>query len=213
LTIDRAAVGTRKPHQKEFIRRAATRLIERRGYHATAIGDIAKETGLNKATVYHYYAAKSEILCDIYQSGIDAILERLAAQPQDQGPLQALRTTVRDIVAVNAEDPSRSAVYYQERPFMEEIIGSQDYAAFRVKERQFARHVVEVIEAGVGSGDFAPIDAQAAAFTVIETTGHTHRWYRGGSGSTLEHTIEVVSQVLLSGLVTRERPTLPAADG
>src|SRR5690349_9771722 len=49
----------------------ATKLFAARGYHGTRMDDVADAVGLNKATVYHYYASKSLILYDIYKGAAD----------------------------------------------------------------------------------------------------------------------------------------------
>ena len=48
----------------------ATKLFAARGYHGTRMDDVADAVGLNKATVYHYYASKSLILYDIYKGAL-----------------------------------------------------------------------------------------------------------------------------------------------
>ena len=51
----------------------AAKLFAARGYHGTRMDDVADAVGLNKATVYHYYASKSLILWDIYKRTADFI--------------------------------------------------------------------------------------------------------------------------------------------
>lgn len=51
--------------RRDALLRAATTLFAAGGYHGTRIDDVALAVGLNKATVYHYYASKSAILFDI----------------------------------------------------------------------------------------------------------------------------------------------------
>ena len=53
--------------RREELLAVATKLFAARGYHGTRMDDVADVVGLNKATVYHYYASKSLILFDIYR--------------------------------------------------------------------------------------------------------------------------------------------------
>ena len=53
--------------RREELLAVATKLFAARGYHGTRMDDVADVIGLNKATVYHYYASKSLILFDIYR--------------------------------------------------------------------------------------------------------------------------------------------------
>ena len=59
----------------------ATKLFAARGYHGTRMDDVAEAVGLNKATVYHYYASKSLILYDIYKGAADFTVDALHDDP------------------------------------------------------------------------------------------------------------------------------------
>src|SRR5947209_6400608 len=50
------ALGQRR---RDDIMRIATELFAARGYDGTRMDDLADAVGLNKATLYHYYASKS----------------------------------------------------------------------------------------------------------------------------------------------------------
>ena len=195
------AVGSRKPHRKGKISSIATALFERQGYHATTMDDIASATGLNKATVYHYYSSKQEILYDIYASGIDAILDRFAAQPGGLSPSEVVAASVTDVINVMAENISRTAVYYQERPFIARWFAPEVYAQVRMKEASYRQHVQEAVEAGIRIGVFRDVDARAAALTILGAAGQTYQWYRPGGSLSIDEAAHTVRTVLLPGLL------------
>ena len=64
--------------RREELLAVATKLFAARGYHGTRMDDVADVIGLNKATVYHYYASKSLILFDIYRQAADGTLAAVA---------------------------------------------------------------------------------------------------------------------------------------
>lgn len=66
---------------REELLAVATKLFAARGYHGTRMDDVADVVGLNKATVYHYYASKSLILYDIYQRAADNTLAAVHDDP------------------------------------------------------------------------------------------------------------------------------------
>ena len=41
---------------------AALKLLTRRGYRRVSLDDVAESAGVSKATVYHYFANKNELL-------------------------------------------------------------------------------------------------------------------------------------------------------
>ena len=56
---------TKKEQTKEKIRAAAYKCVARYGFEKTTLDDIAKEVGLNKASLYYYYKNKEDIFLEI----------------------------------------------------------------------------------------------------------------------------------------------------
>jgi AcrR family transcriptional regulator len=193
-------VGSRKPQQRVMIRQVATRLFQKQGYHATTMDDIAAATSLNKATVYHYYSNKHQLLFDIYSSGIDAILDRFATHDESMPATETIDRIVHDVVEAMAEDQSRTAVYYQERPFIGQWFPADDYAELRAKESVYGKHVQQAIQRGIGDGTFKDIDARAAALTLLSAVGQTYSWYRPASGPSVAEIGDLLSTLFLDGL-------------
>jgi len=54
--------------RRELIRMTAAKLFAQRGYMQATIGDIAKELGVSKPTLYHYFSNKDAIMLAIFQS-------------------------------------------------------------------------------------------------------------------------------------------------
>jgi AcrR family transcriptional regulator len=193
-------VGSRKPQQRVMIRQVATRLFQKQGYHATTMDDIAAAANLNKATVYHYYSNKHQLLFDIYSSGIDAILDRFAAHDESAPAAETIDRIVHDVVEAMAEDQSRTAVYYQERPFIERWFSADHFAQLRAKESAYGKHVQRAIQRGISDGTFKDIDARAAALTLLSAAGQTYSWYRPASGPSVAETGDLLSTLFLDGL-------------
>jgi TetR/AcrR family transcriptional regulator, cholesterol catabolism regulator len=202
-------VGSRKPHQRVMIRQVATRLFQKQGYHATTMDDIAAATNLNKATVYHYYSNKHQLLFDIYSSGIDAILDRFATHDESAPAAAAIDRIVHDVVEAMAEDQSRTAVYYQERPFIERWFPAEGYAELRSKETAYGRHVQRTIQRGINDGTFKDVDARAAALALLSAAGQTYSWYRPTSGLSVRQIGDLLATLFLGGLIREPQPAAP----
>ena len=63
----------------DSILQSATRLFVRQGYHATSMREIAAETGLSVAGIYHHYVSKQKILKALMDVTMTEIRWRLAA--------------------------------------------------------------------------------------------------------------------------------------
>jgi AcrR family transcriptional regulator len=61
---------------------AALRLFVEKGYHATTIGEIAKEAGVAMGLMYHYFESKEVLLTSIMEEHLDDLINS-AAEKQD----------------------------------------------------------------------------------------------------------------------------------
>jgi TetR/AcrR family transcriptional repressor of nem operon len=77
-------MAQRSSDARKRIVQAALALFAARGYHSAGIADILKESGVNRATLYHYFPTKKEL-------GFAAIDEQLRLLVE-QGAARHLRT-------------------------------------------------------------------------------------------------------------------------
>ena len=63
--------------KKEIILRAATRAFAEKGFAAVGIREIAREAGLNSATLYHYFENKEGIYSAVLERTFDQLVEIL----------------------------------------------------------------------------------------------------------------------------------------
>jgi AcrR family transcriptional regulator len=61
--------------QREAILTSAAELFALRGYHGTSMNDVADACRLSKATLYHYYVDKSELLGNIAERHVSALVQ------------------------------------------------------------------------------------------------------------------------------------------
>ena len=147
----------------------ATKLFAARGYHGTRMDDVADAVGLNKATVYHYYASKSLILYDIYKGAADFTVAALHDDPSASARETIYHFTRRLLVGI-AGDLERAAVYFQEGPYITEWFTEEQVDYIREKETQVYEHVRDVIDRGIASGEFYECDSHVLALGYIGMT-------------------------------------------
>jgi Transcriptional regulator len=73
----------------EELLETALQLFRQKGYHATSMQDIADGMGLRKASLYHYIAAKEDLLVAIYRRTIAEHTERISAISAGPAPLRS----------------------------------------------------------------------------------------------------------------------------
>jgi TetR/AcrR family transcriptional regulator, biofilm operon repressor len=75
---------TKKELTKEKIQQAAYKCVARFGFEKTTLEDIAKEVGLNKASLYYYYKNKEEIFLDVTTTETAQFVEKLKMTTLEQ---------------------------------------------------------------------------------------------------------------------------------
>jgi AcrR family transcriptional regulator len=191
------------PSRREELLAVATKLFAARGYHGTRMDDVADVVGLNKATVYHYYASKSLILYDIYQQAAERTLDAVHDDPAMSAREALYQYTVRLLnnIAVN---PEGAAVYFQEQPYISEWLTEEQVAEIREKETQVYEHVHGLIDRGIASGEFYDCDSHVLALGYIGMTLGSYRWLRPHGRRTAQEIAVEFSTALLRGLIRDE---------
>ncbi|EHI14049.1 TetR family transcriptional regulator [Mycolicibacterium thermoresistibile ATCC 19527] len=190
--------------RREELLAVATRLFAARGYHGTRMDDVADAIGLNKATVYHYYASKSLILYDIYRRAADSTVAALHDDPNASAREMIYEFTRRLLVGI-AGDIERAAVYFQEAPYITEWFTEEQVAYIRESEAKVYEHVRDVIDRGIASGEFYECDSHVLALGYIGMTLGSYRWLRPDGRRTAEEIAEEFSTALLRGLIRDEK--------
>lgn len=182
----------------------ATKLFAARGYHGTRMDDVAEAVGLNKATVYHYYASKALILFDIYQQAAVRTLAAVHDDPSWTAREALYQYTVRLLTQI-AANPEGAAVYFQEQPYITEWFSDEQVATVREQEVKVYEHVHGLIDRGIASGEFYPCDSHVLALGYIGMTLSSYRWLRPSGRRSASEIAAEFSTALLRGLIRDEK--------
>ncbi|MUL47495.1 TetR/AcrR family transcriptional regulator [Mycobacterium sp. CBMA293] len=195
--------GSNGSSRREELLAVAAKLFAARGYHGTRMDDVADAVGLNKATVYHYYASKSLILWDIYKSTADFTVDALHDDPTASARETIFNFTRRLLTGI-ATDLESAAVYFQEGPYITEWFTEEQVAYIRKAETTVYEHVRDVIDRGIASGEFNECDSHVLALGYIGMTLGAYRWLRPHGRRTASEIAVEFSTALLRGLIRDE---------
>jgi len=138
------------------------------------MAEIARRSGLQQSSVYHYFGNKEQVLGAIVAEANRAPLELVkriradGATPvvqlyriirADVAALCALPYDLNELHRVAARDPKTFARYWKER---EQLHGA----------------VAEVVSEGVDAGELREVDPRLAALTVMSNDEATQNWMR-----------------------------------
>jgi AcrR family transcriptional regulator len=183
----------------ESILRAATRLFIERGFDGTSMYEIADELGVTRTAIYYYYKNKEEILVALTDkiTRVAAQLAGEAAQHVDLSPIEALRAVVDRHVRLIIDHGEEFRVVERN----EERLPPKRRAAATEYRRGVLANFSAVIERGIKSGDFRPVDARVAALAIIGMCNWTAWWYRPGGRKSRDEIAELISDFALHGLM------------
>src|SRR5438132_1860975 len=70
-------VARRRDRRKAEIMRVTLRILSTSGYQGTSLEEVAERTDIAKATIYHYFAGKDELVAAALESLTTDVLDRL----------------------------------------------------------------------------------------------------------------------------------------
>jgi AcrR family transcriptional regulator len=85
----------KKARTRATIQREALRLFRENGYYATTVDQIIEAAEVSQSTFFRYFRTKEDVLLN---GDFDrALVDALAKQPPDLGPIAAMRATFREV--------------------------------------------------------------------------------------------------------------------
>jgi TetR/AcrR family transcriptional regulator, cholesterol catabolism regulator len=194
----------------EEVYAAALRLFREKGYHATSMQDIAGVVGLYKGSLYHYIGGKEELLVQVFERGMGALLEeveRIAAEPE-LAPSVQVRQLIRAHVEAVANNLDALTVYLHEW----RALAGESLNRVRSQRERYAQVVTEVIERGVQTGELRTQDTRLATLAVLGMCNWLCQWYRPGGRLSPAEVGDQFADLVLDGLraPTSSLPPAPA---
>jgi AcrR family transcriptional regulator len=92
--------------KRRLILDAAVRVFARKGYHASRVGDIAKDAGVAYGLVYHYFDSKDAVLEAVFREAWGRLLAAIREVEESHEPAPAqLRTVAKIVLRAWRDDP------------------------------------------------------------------------------------------------------------
>jgi len=186
--------------------RAAENCFSARGFNATSIQDIAKQAGVAKGNVYHYFSGKDEVLRLILDRLLDDMLVAIDRIPYDELNCAAqVHAFVGVMVNLVGHNRTGVAIFVQER----RRLSGQLFADVLARTDNMVGKLTTVLERGIEQGEFRPLpSAKALAIGFIGLATWVYQWYLPDHRMSLTEIAEMYASVVVDGLaVNRSRKT------
>jgi len=181
----------------------AAKLFKDKGFKATTLNDIAKQAGVERASIYYYVASKEELIQEVVGGILDANTEAAArvVKKKSLDPKEKLRKLAEILMLSYEQNYPHMYVYIQEQ--MHDIAYAKTpWAKQMVRQtRRFEKIVMTLLEEGVELGVFrSEISPRLAANALFGMFNWTHRWFKPGGKKSAQEIAETFCNIFFSGI-------------
>ena len=185
--------------KREAVLRAAVRMFNQRGFHATSLDDVAASLGISKRTIYHYLANKDQVLLECVTIGQRQLLEAAEeARAEDGDGRHRLTRFLRRYAEINMDDFGRCVIRTGE-----EALSPASLPRYRQLKREIDNALRKLVEDAVADGSIAPVDVKMAAFTLAGALNWPARWHNPEGLVAADAIAEQLVAILTRGLDPR----------
>lgn len=211
----------RRREYHRLILEAAERVIVRKGTSAMTMDDVAREAEFSKATIYHYFRSKGELVLEIlgnFFNELEAEVHKITAL--QRSAREKLELGIRFYLQFNREKENISRMLIMHPMFMERmrvfITDEKDLTSemdrkfitkMKMKRKDILDGVAGILRQGVASGEFRRIDIPGAV-TFLEALlqGYCHvRFWHDRPYSVKEATANI-HRYFLQGIERKDGP-------
>jgi len=191
----------------EEIKAAATKHFFRNGYAGTDLRMIAKDLDMHAGSLYNYIESKQELLylilldgmTDIH-SGLDRALDGVV------GPRERLKAAILFHFLHHA---LRRHISWTNHVEVRALTGKYREEIMAMRKDYEAKWVA-LVEAGMQSEDFRPLDAKTTAFGILSMAQGISRWFNPSGHLSANDMAVLYADLLMHGLCNDSRmPDIP----
>jgi AcrR family transcriptional regulator len=183
---------------RDEIIETAAQVFRQKGYHGASMNDLAEAVHLQKASLYHHFTSKQEILLEILEKALQLLLVRISPiTEQPIPPDKKLRLMICEYLQILAENVDLAAVLLFEHRALE--------------RRQHARHIPnrdmfellwkDIVTEGANKKLFKCDDPGLIVRALLGQMNWTITWYRPDGEKSIEQIADSYSDLLLNGLL------------
>jgi AcrR family transcriptional regulator len=179
----RAEAAQNQDYQRKRreLTRIAAELFHAQGLGQTSLADVAREAGLDRASVYYYFANKEELYAEVLRESTEEVCEEaehIANKKSD--PTDRMRELIE--AQMLAFDRHYPYLFAYARDDLQKLPIS---AALKTELVAVGNRVVsaweKVLSDGLARGQFeSDLPTSILAFTMVGTVAWAYRWYEPG---------------------------------
>lgn len=179
----------------------ALRIFSERGYRATSMQDLARQAGMGKASLYHYFTSKEELLTELYEEVLRENILAVRRIAAEQGSaIDALTAVIVDRVVYTCRNRELLSVFFEEEA---ELPAGMRGRLVRGR-REYEDGILEIVERGRSASEIVlATPPRVFVNTLLGAANWAYKWYhpRGQLGP--EQIGRDMARILLEGVIPR----------
>ncbi len=184
--------------RREHILRAALEAFHTKGYGQTSVRDLADAVGMSIAGMYHYFAAKDDILFAIIESAVDRLLAELtAARDSAETPEARIRTMLGATVRVVVENRAEIRIQLDNA----DKLAPERRETIRDRLRESVRMVRAEFEQLQVAGQLEELDLNVVTFALYGMANWVYHWYDPDGPVEMETLTDQLAEILFHGVL------------
>jgi TetR/AcrR family transcriptional regulator len=207
------ALGRDALHEakREALLREAAAAFNRQGFHATSLDDIARNLGVTKAALYHYFPNKNAVLQACFDKAMACAFKSLEhARHTGTTGRQKLRLTLSGYLEQLIDELNCCVVLIEEN-----ALAPKERARLVQDRDRFEHALRDLVREGIADGSIVPCDPKLAVFAILGALNWVPKWFRdSGPWSALQLTgafTELFDRALSSAPTATLTPDVGAA--
>ena len=187
--------------RQQLLLSSAVNVFADKGFHATSMREISRESGMSLAGIYHYVTGKTELLYLIQDRCFGQVIAGARQALQGElNPQDRLRAFIRHHIEFFAAHMAEMKVLSHEE---EELTGTMR-AQVRKQKREYVDLLIELLEQVSPSG----VNRQVAAYALFGMMNWIYTWYKPAGPVPPDQLADDLTHLFLNGFL---QPTTHAA--
>jgi AcrR family transcriptional regulator len=184
-------------HMKQTLISVAIELFFKKGYFATSMNDIAKGCGIQKASIYHYFSGKEDLLFGIMETTMVDLIGALHQNLNDViGVEERMRAAVRSHVTFHLKRQKETFIASSEL----RGLSAANLSRIIALRDQYEAVFQELIASGMCEGLFEQGDIKILSYAILTLCTAGATWYKPNGRLSVGAIVEIYENFILNGL-------------